>query len=68
MDPSKVQAVLKWPKLQNTKEVRGFLGLTGFYCRFIRDYGKIAEPVTLLTKKDKLGLSGEAQAKAFEHL
>ena len=50
-DPEKLRAVEKYPVPETKKQVRGFLGLTGYYRRFIEDYVKIAAPLSDLTKK-----------------
>ena len=52
MDPDKVSSLLNLPTPRNLKEVRGFMGLIGYYRRFIRGYGKMAQPLTALLKKE----------------
>nr|GEW16251.1 putative mitochondrial protein [Tanacetum cinerariifolium] len=50
--PSKIEAMQKWPIPSTIKQLRGFLGLTGYYRRFIKDYASISQPLVALTKKD----------------
>jgi hypothetical protein len=58
---AKVTAIQQWPTPKNIRGLRGFLGLAGFYRRFIRGYATIAAPLTQLLKKDQFGWSHDAQ-------
>ena len=51
VDPSKIQDVLKWKAPASIPEIRSFLGLAGYYRRFVPDFSKIARPMTELLKK-----------------
>jgi hypothetical protein len=53
VDPSKVKDVLNWMPPTNVLEIRSFLGLAGYYRRFIQDFSKIAKPMTKLFEKNK---------------
>ena len=52
MDTAKVAAVQSWPRPRAARGLRGFLGLAGYYRRFIKDYGIIAAPLTQMLRKD----------------
>jgi hypothetical protein len=66
MDDVKVEKVRKWLPPKNVTEVRKFLGFTGYYRYFIKDYSKIAKPLLLLTHNTTPWLWNDEQQKAFE--
>ncbi|KAJ9561902.1 hypothetical protein OSB04_007062 [Centaurea solstitialis] len=68
VDSTKIEAIQKWEQPKNSSEVRSFLGLVGYYRRFIRDFSKIAMPLTSLTRKNVKFEWTEAQDKAFQTL
>ena len=51
VDPEKVKDIVDWPQPSNISEIRGFLGITGWYRIFVKDYALIAAPLTELLKK-----------------
>ena len=52
VDPQKIEAVVNWKPPKNVLEVRSFLGLAGYYRKFVEGFSKIAAPLTKLTRKD----------------
>ena len=68
MDPTKVKGVADWPRPQTVKDVREFLGFTGFYQYFIPNYSAMARPLIDLTRKATPFHCEEPQVKAFEML
>ena len=58
-DPSKVKAIIDFPTPQNLTNVRSFVGLANFYRRKVKDFSKIAEPLTRLTKKVKKNIKSK---------
>ncbi len=69
-DPDKIRAVHDYPTPTRLKEVRSFLGLTGYYRRFIKNYATIAEPLISITRNadNKQFIWTPACQEAFEHL
>jgi hypothetical protein len=53
VDPAKVEAIMEWPAPTNVPEVHSFMGLAGYYRRFVEGFSKIANPITELQKKNK---------------
>jgi hypothetical protein len=68
VDPSKVKEVLDWKPPMTVSKVRSFLGLVGYYQRFISNFSKIAQPVTELLKKENMYVWTDACDEAFKHL
>jgi hypothetical protein len=61
VDPNKINSVQQWPVPTSAKGVRGFLGLAGYYRKFVRDFGSIAAPLTQLLTKDGFRWTTESQ-------
>jgi hypothetical protein len=68
VDPGKVKEVLEWKPRTTVSEVRSFLGLAGYYRRFILNFSKITKPITKLLKKGNKYVWSEACDEAFKHL
>ncbi|GJR09771.1 putative reverse transcriptase domain-containing protein [Tanacetum coccineum] len=68
VDPAKIEAVKNWASTTTPIEIRQFLGLFGYYRRFIKDFSKIAKSLTELTQKNKKYIWGEDQEIAFQLL
>ena len=52
MDPEKITAISEWPTPKSATEIRSFMGLAGYYRKFVKDFASIAKPMTRLTGKD----------------
>ncbi|GKC99075.1 putative reverse transcriptase domain-containing protein, partial [Tanacetum coccineum] len=68
VDHSKIEAVKNWKGLRTPTEVRSFLGLAGYYRRFVENFSKIAKSLTILTQKSKSFDWDEEQELAFQTL
>lgn len=65
-NPDKIATIRNWPIPQNEKELRGFLGILGYYRKFIRDFAKIAKPLTNCLRKGETITHSKEFVAAFE--
>lgn len=68
VNPSKIEAVMKWEQPKSPTEIKSFLDLASYYRRFIQDFSRIAKPMTGLTKKGVKFLWTDSQERAFQTL
>ena len=68
VDPTKKEVVTKWKRPTTVTEIRSFLGLAGYYRRFVQDFARIASPLTQLTKKDVPFVWNDTCEASFEEL
>ncbi|KAL8104850.1 hypothetical protein AgCh_028861 [Apium graveolens] len=68
VDPVKIEAVSKWEQPKTPTEIRSFLGLAGYYRRFVKDFSKIASPLTKLTRKNEKFAWTEKCEESFQEL
>ncbi|KAL4377469.1 hypothetical protein GQ457_02G042510 [Hibiscus cannabinus] len=68
VDPKKIQSILDWIPPKNVGEVRSFLGLVGYYRRFVKGISTLASPITRLLKKDVPFVWTENQQRSFDQL
>lgn len=66
-NPKKIESIVSWPRPTNLKQLRGILGLAGYYRRFIQGFASIVAPLTDLLKKDSYKWTDKANS-AFEEL
>ena len=68
IDPQKIKIVSEWSKLTSVIEIRSFLGLIGYYRRFVQDFLRITAPMTRLTQKNVKFMWSEACENSFQLL
>ncbi|KAA0033012.1 pol protein [Cucumis melo var. makuwa] len=68
VDPTKIEAVTSWPRPSTVSEVRNFLGLAGYYRRFVENFSRIATPLTQLTRKRAPFVWSKACEDSFQNL
>ena len=68
VDPQKIEAIVNWKPPMNVTEIRSFLGLAGYYRKFVEGFSKLAAPLTKLTRKEEKFVWSEACQQSFDEL
>ena len=68
VDPEKVEAIMSWERPKSVFEIHSFLGLDGYYMRFIEDFSRLAAPMTKLTRKKVKFEWNDSCERAFQEL
>ena len=68
VDLKKIEAVANWPRPSTVTEIKSFLGLAGYYRRFVQDFSKIAAPMTKLTQKNQKFVWSDQCEESFTEL
>ncbi|XP_074351383.1 uncharacterized protein LOC141690484 [Apium graveolens] len=68
VDPAKIEAITNWERPRTPTEVRSFLGLAGYYRRFVQNFSRIATPLTKLTRKNEKFIWNDKCEKSFQEL
>ena len=68
VDPAKIEAVMNWKQPKSVTEIRSFLGLAGYYRRFVEGFAKLAAPLTALTRKEHKFVWTEKCESSFQKL
>ena len=66
VDPQKVEAILNWKPPMSVTEIRIFLGLAGYFRKFVEGFSKIVAPLTRLTRKEEPFFWSEAYQQSFD--
>ena len=68
VDPQKIEAIVNWQPPTNVTEIRSFLGLAGYYRKFVEGFSKIATPLTRLIRKEEKFIWSDACQHSFDEL
>ena len=68
VDPQNIEAIMNWKPPTNVTEIRSFLGLAGYYQKFVEGFSKLAAPLTKLTRKEEKFVWSEACQQSFDEL
>ena len=68
VDPQKIEAIVNWKPPMNVTEIRSFMGLAGYYQKFVEGFSKLVDPLTKLARKEEKFVWSEACQQSFDEL